>query len=80
MQAIQESNEHLKNSITHFEQVENPDSETIAYQESNWALIKAHQATAYALLAVANAFSAEEQGTSEKQRAIAICPKCGQEM
>ena len=55
MQAIQESNEHLKKAIESFGQVKEPDAETVAYHEANLALVKGYQAMAYALLAVADA-------------------------
>lgn len=55
MQAIHESNEHLKKAMEAFEQVKEPDAEMVAYHEANLALVKSNQAMAYALLAVADA-------------------------
>ena len=55
MQAIQESNEHLKSAIDAMAKVKEPDAETIAYHEANLALVKSNQAMAHALLAVAEA-------------------------
>jgi len=55
MQAIRESNEHLKKATEAFEKVKEPDAETVAYHEASLALVKSNQAMAYALRAVAEA-------------------------
>ena len=57
MQAINESNEHLKAAIDAMSKVKEPDAETIAYHEASLALVKSNQAMALGLLAVAEALN-----------------------
>ena len=67
MQAIHESNEHLKKAVEAFGKVKEPDFETVAYHEANLALVKGYQAMAHALLAVANALLADTLTATEDE-------------
>ena len=59
MQAIHESNEHLKAAVNAMSKAKEPDAETIAYHEANLALVKGYQAMALGLLAVAEALNTD---------------------